>query len=481
MFWKGVIGYLPVNVVQGVVGVLTLVVFTRLLTPEEYGAYALGFSLMALAHTLVFTWNEAAMARFWAREEADGRVADHMAAIYRVWLMLLTALPAAGLALAVWPMAGHLKLAIAAGLITIAPRTLAKLAQERRRAAGEVKGAALLDIGMTAGGFALGAALAVAGLGGSAPLFGAGAAAALCLAFVLPRDLQLAAGGRVAAARVRSHFAYGAPVAVSLILALALSTTDRFLIAAFLDAETVGVYHAGYSLSNRTLDVLFIWLGAAGGPAMVMALERGGRAALETAARQQAELMTLITLPAAVGLALVARPLAEVMVGDALRLGAAQVTPWIAASGFLAGITTYYFAQAFTLARRTGLLLVAMAIPAGANIALNIVLIPLLGLNGALVATLASYGLGALAAAFLGQRALALPIPWRVVGQASLASLIMAAAVVMSPAPGGLLELGLKATLGAAVYALVLFALDTAGVRSRGRTMLRTFRAGTAP
>ena len=38
MFWRGVLGYLPVNIVQGVVGLLTIVVFTRLLTPEAITA-----------------------------------------------------------------------------------------------------------------------------------------------------------------------------------------------------------------------------------------------------------------------------------------------------------------------------------------------------------------------------------------------------------------------------------------------------------
>jgi len=42
--------------------------------------------------------------------------------------------------------------------------------------------------------------------------------------------------------------------------------------------------------------------------------------------------MVALTLPAAVGLALVAKPLADIMVGPGLREGAAMVTPWIAAS-----------------------------------------------------------------------------------------------------------------------------------------------------
>ena len=62
MFWRGVLGYLPVNVVQGLTGFLAIVVFTRLLPPEQYGAYALAFSVVSLTHTLAFTWLEAAMA-----------------------------------------------------------------------------------------------------------------------------------------------------------------------------------------------------------------------------------------------------------------------------------------------------------------------------------------------------------------------------------------------------------------------------------
>ena len=46
MFWRGVWGYLPANVVQGVAGFLAIVLFTRLLSPEDFGRYALAFSIL---------------------------------------------------------------------------------------------------------------------------------------------------------------------------------------------------------------------------------------------------------------------------------------------------------------------------------------------------------------------------------------------------------------------------------------------------
>ena len=479
MFWRGVIGYLPMNIVQGLVGILSIAVFTRLLSPADYGVYALAFSAVSLAHTLVFTWMEAAMARFHAAEAERGRLADHFATLYGCWLVAAVAFPLlATPILMLIPIGAPVKLAVGAGLAAILARSLAKLAQERRRAAGDVKGAALLDMAQTLGGFAMGAGLILAGWKGAGPIAGMGAACAVCLIFALPTELKRRRGGRFEKARAFSYAAYGLPVSLSLILALALATTDRFLLAAYLDDTAVGVYHAGYSLANRTLDVMFIWLGAAGGPALVLALERGGVAALHKAAKEQAGLMIALAVPAATGLALVARPLADVMVGPALCSGAAQVTPWIAASALFAGLTTYYTHQAFTLGRRTGLLLAAMAIPAIANIGLCLILIPRLGLQGALWATTASYGVGLVASVLLGRLAMPLPLPLTDLARAGVAALFMAIIVSRLPAYGGGAELALKAIVGMIVYGVVAGALDVGGLRGRLVQALSVARAG---
>jgi len=480
MFWRGVVGYLPVNIIQGLVGLATIVTFTRLLAPSQFGDYALGFSVMSLLHTAIFTWNEAAMARFWVAEVDKGQGGAHAATVYRTWLALLVVLPLALAAALLVPMAPGLRLAVVCGVLAVLPRTFAKLAQERRRAAGEVAGAASIDIIQTLGAFGVGAVLAYLGFGGAAPLIGFGAAAAVCMAWTLPSEWAHSRSGRFEAPRARSYLGYGLPVALSLILALVLSTTDRFLLAAFLDEAAVGVYHAGYSLANRTLDVLFIWLGAAGGPALIAALERGGEGELGIAAREQASLMLLLCVPAAVGLALVAAPLSQLMVGQELAVGAAHVTPWIAASGLLAGLTTYYFHQAFTLGRRTELLLGAMAIPALANLILNLILIPRFGLNGALWATVASYGLGLAASMALGARSLRLPVPWTPLLQTVFATAVMGVAVAQVPALGGWAELILKASLGTVVFGAITFALDTGALRSRGLALVRGYKARTA-
>jgi O-antigen/teichoic acid export membrane protein len=121
-----------------------------------------------------------------------------------------------------------------------------------------------------------------------------------------------------------------------------------------------------------------------------------------------------------------------------------------------------------------------MAIPAAANIALCLVLIPRFGLMGALWATVTAYALGALASFGLGRRALPLPMPWRTLGQAGLASAAMALCVRALPASGGVLELTAKASVGLIVYAILAWALDLCGARSRAGRLVRALQANSA-
>jgi O-antigen/teichoic acid export membrane protein len=478
MFWRGVWGYLPANIVQGVVGFLAIILFTRLLSAEEFGRYALAFSVMTLAHVAVFSWLEAAMARFWAAQSPGTETWGHFASLYRTAFALSAGFIAvAGVALWVFPVDPLFKLALAAGLAGAPARCLVKLGQERFRAAGEVGKAAGLDMAVAIGGLVIGVGFALIGAGGAAPLLGLGLAPLAALPFVLPGEMKQARGGAFEPERVRGYALYGYPIAASLALTVVLSSTDRFLLALFMDEAAVGAYHASYSIANRTLDVLFLWLGSAGQPALVMALERGGLERLKEAAREQLSTFLLIGLPAAAGVALVARPLAELLIGEELRAAAAGVTPWIALSALLFGLTAYYFGQAFTLGKKTKRLLIAMAIPAIANVILNLILVPRFGLMGAAWATAASFGLGLIATMMIGRRVVALPIPWESLVRCSVATGVMALVVARLPVVGGFPELMLDASVGGIVYAAAALTLNAAGVRDVALRLLAQFRA----
>jgi O-antigen/teichoic acid export membrane protein len=314
--------------------------------------------------------------------------------------------------------------------------------------------------------FGLGVGLAAFGeFGAAGPLIGLAGGAALAAGMALPGLLARGRGGRFSAARGGMHLAFGWPVAAALLLDLALSAGDRFVIAALLGEAAVGAYAAGYGVADKTLVVMAMWATMAAVPAMLQAWEHKAQAEFDAHARRFFGLMIAILLPAAAGLALVARPLAEVMIGPELRDAAASVLPLIALAGVFNGLQ-HYFAEAFQLTRRTGVRAGLMAIPAVANIGLNFALIPHFGLMGAVAATVSCYALLIGLYWGVGRRLVALPVDGGVVLRVGLAVAAMGVAVSLVPAWGGLIELLAKAAVGAAVYGTAAWRFDLGGLRS---------------
>jgi O-antigen/teichoic acid export membrane protein len=479
MFKRGLLGYLPANILQGLIGFATLTVFTRILSPDDYGRYALAFGVSSLVYTVFFTWMEAAMARFFVGENRDDAEAPALyGTVYRLFIGVVLVFAALS-AIGIWLWQGNpaLKLAIGYSLATIIPRSLVRLVQEQRRAEGRVGQASVIDMVQTAGGFVIGVGCALAGLGGASPIIGTGLIAALCLPLVAREDWGRAARGTFDTVRARTYAQYGFPVAASLILTLALYTADRFLIAHYLSEAQAGAYHAGFSLASRILDVLFIWFGAAGAPAMVHALESGGEGALKATARQQLTTMAFVLFPAVGGLIMVAPSLGGLIIGGPLREAALRVTPLITIGALFSGLNTYYFLQAFTLAKKTRLLVVAMAIPAISNIVLNVLMIPRMGLVGAGLASALSFGLGLAGSWLLGLNTLRLPVPVIDLVKIGLSTAFMMVVLSLLPSWGGLAELLSRAIAGLAIYGGLAWLLDLNGIRHPAQRVLERFRA----
>lgn len=468
MLGRYLLGYLPVQVAQALVGFGSVAVFTRIMPAEDYGRYALTLAAMSLTHILVFTWLEAAVARFHARAERRRRMREHLTTVYAVYALiaLLAGAVLIGL-IQVLPLEIRLKTALSFAAISMLLRALMQIGMETHRAEGDVRRFSALEASYLMLGFMIGVGIILTtGLGAAGVFIGTGIAALIMLVFDLPVMLRRARGGQRQTVRVAAYAAYGLPVTLSLIFEHLLSVGDRFLIAGFLGQGAVGMYAAGYGLADRLLDIIFIWFGAAVWPMTIRALEQGGRRAAQEMAGQAAGLMGLIAFPAAAGLALVAGPLTTVLVGESLREEAARILPWIALSGLMNGMMTYYFHEAFTLTRRTGVMAAIMSASAVLNLGLNLVFIPVFGLLGAALATVLVYALALVVCAVMGRRHFALPLPWGEWIKAGSATAIMAAAVLILPAlPMAWQTLALQALVGAGVYAISAYLFDIAGCR----------------
>lgn len=467
MIWRHLFGYLPANLVGGLASFGAVFVYTRLLGAEAYGFYALALATMNIVYTLSVTWAEAAAYRFAGEAAAKGGLPDHVRTVMGLLgLSVLLALSLMALAL---PFAGSpaLRMALIAAMTTMAVQPWVMSAQEMNRARGKVARYSAIRLTQDLGAFTLGTLLAWrTGLGAASPF--AGLASVLLLLAIIEgsRMWRESAGGRFRRDQVKRYAAYGVPVAIALGLNIALDAGDRFLIAWFLGPEAVGVYAAGYGVADKSVGLLCAWAAAAGGPLMLAAFEREGVEGVRRVSGQAARTLLLVAAPAAAGLALVAHPLADVMIAEDMRDQSASIMPWIALSGLMSGFVLHYLSEAFQLAHRTDIRAWLMAIPAIANVALNAILLPRIGLMGAVYATVACYALALILLAVVGRRLVPLAWPWADFARIAASCSAMAIVVIALPAPGGVAELVLKAAVGATVYAAAALFLDAAGARS---------------
>ncbi len=461
-------GYVPVNIAQVVASFGAIFLFTRILGAESYGRYALILSAVNFIYIFGFTWIEAAAHRFYAPMAAQNRTPDFIKSLR--WL-LYVALPLMALGsvalVALTPMAPLGKLAAAVAAVYLLVRGSVRIGQETHRAAQRVIPFSIIETIQIGLGFAIGAVLAVAtDLKETAPFVGLLSAALIALFIDWPKHTKAAKGGKVDHGAAKSYAAFGWSIVTILMVEQMLAFADRFLIAGILGEAKAGAYAAAFGLAPRILDILFVWTGRTAAPLNTSVYETQGPEAAQKLARRYFATLFAITLPAAVGLCLVARPLADIMVAPDMAPDVGKLIPWLTISGFLAGYVTYFFGESYRLGRKMTLCSMLLAISSAVNIGLNIVLLPRLGLQGAAIAAVTGFGCAALLLSAFSKRALPLPIPWGEAGKTALAAAVMGLTVFFLPASGGLPELALKAAVGGIIYAAAAVVLDIGGAKS---------------
>ncbi|MBK8545023.1 MAG: polysaccharide biosynthesis C-terminal domain-containing protein, partial [Caulobacteraceae bacterium] len=262
-------------------------------------------------------------------------------------------------------------------------------------------------------------------------------------------------------------------LALALAVDLGVQALARLVLAGEAGTAPLGAYAAAFGLA-RALDIVFMGVSAAFAPLVFAAYEEKGADAARDAARGGFVLLAAITVPASIGLALLAQPIATLMVGEALRAETAAALPWLALAGLMSGFGLYYWSEAFQLTRRTGQRALLMLVPGAVQLGLTAWLSATHGAVGAAIGAGAGASVGAVVLALAGRRLLPLPLPVGELARICAAAAIMAASVIAFSGAHTTIGLFQSAVLGATVYAPAAIALNVMSTRDFA---LAAFRA----
>lgn len=255
----------------------------------------------------------------------------------------------------------------------------------------------------------------------------------------------------------RRSFLFSTPLIAYELASVVLDSGDRLLIGHYLGFVQVGFYSAAYSIATYTEEVLMtpvnlalfpvymkIWV-AEGAPATARFLSR----AFDLFFTAACGLTLLVLLTSHDLIALLA---------SRKFLAAEHLLP-VLVTGLLIYALHIFFNAALLIHRKTLVLTGVTAICCGLNIALNMLLLPRIGLMGAALATLVSYLVLVIAMAVASRRYLSFPIPLRAMCLSSLLAMLVFTLCRHLAAPSLVLDLGLRSGSAIILYAVGLLAI----------------------
>ena len=354
---------------------------------------------------------------------------------------------------------------IAAGVPLLWIQALFDLELERARSQLLPKRYGLMAVTRACLALAVGVLLVLVGFGALGLLLALMLGMLVALMQPLPGEIRQLRLGLFDPALLSSLSRYGGPLAVTAALSFIIGSSDRFLIGWLLSDAEVGRYAVAYDLTGFSIGLLLMIVNLAAYPLVIRALEDHG---LERARQQLVAASTAllaIGLPAAIGLMVLARPLAGILLGAEFQADAATLIPLIVFAALLRDLKAYYFDLAFHLGRNTvGQIWVTLA-GASVSIGLNLWLIPTFGLVGAACANISAYAVALMLSWVLGRRVFLLPGPSIDSLKIAIAAVVMGGVVWVLAGATGVFAVVAQVTTGALVYVALMFVLNVADAR----------------
>ena len=466
---------LSANILSASLGLLSVFIFTRLLSPHDYGVYLLGVGFASVISVFLVGWFRNLILSGHARNDGT----DVRGLVISGYLICCLTAP---IAYVMGRLVGLDTSAALAAVVLAVAIGLFELTQDLVRA--RLMALSVMKATLVRSASVLGLGVVVALLMPAGFLLLLSSALAYLLAVLVQSRtawrgtaLKFDRGGLAAVAK------QGLPLTLSLTLLAISSVTDRFVIANLIGAADAGRYIAGLDLVRQTIMIPAVSAAAAFFPLAVQIHANQGDAAVRSHLGECVELLLSITLPACLGFAIIAPHVANVVLGADFRMVAAQTMPIVAVAVIFQILTQQYLHASFLLSGRNSFYLINTATIIVANVVLSLALVSDYGTVGAAWARLGADVIGFACALILSRWAFPVPIPLGRLALTVIAALVMALTV-------GALDTNLHVTdltacvvltgAGLASYVALCWLFDISQIRGRLKNGLALFRTKLA-
>ena len=275
----------------------------------------------------------------------------------------------------------------------------------------------------------------------------------IMMAFLIVRYLGIGIGKW---SNLKEQLAFALPTIPSNVSSWVVDSSDKYVIGILIGSVAVGCYSPGYALGSILL--MFLSPFAVLLPAVLPEhYEKGDIREVDKYLSYSMKYYLLLTVPAAVGMSVLSKPLLYIITTPEIALGGYMVTPFVCLGAIfmgMYGITN----NIMILEKNTMILGKLWIVVAISNIVLNLLLVPYLNILGAAIATLICYILAFAVTAIASKKTMRLPFNMKELLKIVVAASLMGIAVYLMH-PIGIVNVLISIIAGVIIYFAVIFIL----------------------
>ena len=284
----------------------------------------------------------------------------------------------------------------------------------------------------------------------------------IMMAFLIVKYLGIGIGKW---SNLKEQLAFALPTIPSNVSSWVVDSSDKYVIGILIGSVAVGCYSPGYALGSILL--MFLSPFAVLLPAVLPEhYEKGDITEVDKYLSYSMKYYLLLTIPAAVGMSVLSKPLLYIITTPEIALGGYMVTPFVCLGAIfmgMYGITN----NILILEKNTMILGKLWIVVAISNIVLNLLLVPYLNILGAAIATLICYILAFAVTAIASKKTMRLPFNIKELLKIVIAAAIMGIAVYMMH-PIGIINVLISIVAGVIIYFAIIFILKAVTMKEIG-------------
>jgi len=257
---------------------------------------------------------------------------------------------------------------------------------------------------------------------------------------------------------IKEYLSFGLPIIPGTISLWLVAVSDRYVIAYFLGASSVGIYSAGYRLGG-ILSLVAIAISLVLPPTLSRLYDEGKIDEVKTQLSFSLKYFLVFAVPFVFGASMLSERVLMVFSTPAIAAEGYFVVPFVALSTLFFGVTLI-LAQSLRLVKKTRIIAGTWIVTGLANLTLNILLVPHIEILAAAITTLIAYSLalGIMTYYSMKERELRFSVEWGFILKSVIASAIMALLIWMAD-PDRILSIIATVVTSIVIYAVILLSL----------------------